>query len=388
MQTQKTHKFLLINVCVILIFLCVGCCVCSVFNYKTNFIFASSNLSSAKSMVVIEAQSNKILYSKNEKIKLPMASTTKIVTALTVLNNCSNLEELVKIDNKAVGVPGTSIYLKYGEEMKVIELLYGMMLPSGNDAATALAIYVGGSVENFTKLMNDTAKKCGANDSNFSNPHGLDDKNHYTTAYDLAKITAKALENETFKEIVTTKNIRIKGYGDQKYRYLRNKNKLLTTLAGCIGVKTGFTNNAGRCLVSACERDGLKSVCVVLNCGPMFEESFDLLSNVYNEFEKVELLKDNEILGEIGVCNGTENYVKFYVKHQFCDVIKKSEVNEIKVSYVMPKMIEAPIKKDQIIGEVQIYLKNNLLFSEKIYTMDNVKSIRIKDNFKEVLSRW
>jgi len=272
----------------------------------------ADTLTSAKSMCVIETDSSRKLYAKNEDNKVAMASTTKIVTALTVLNNCNDLDKEIKIDNRAVGVPGTSIYLKNDEVITVRELLYGMMLPSGNDAATALAYYIAKDIPAFCDLMQKTANICGAYNSSFQNPHGLDENNHYTTAHDLALITAKALENETFKEIVTTKSTRIRGATQGTYRYLKNKNRLLNTLDGCIGVKTGYTDDAGRCLVSACERKGFRTVCVVLNCGPMFEESNDLLIRSYNDYEKFTLLPSYKIIRRLTVNEGKETSVKTY----------------------------------------------------------------------------
>ena len=218
--------------------------------------------SSAGSAFVFDADSGRVFYSKNADAKRAMASTTKIATAITVIDNCQDLDAEVKIDKRAVGIEGTSIYLREGEVLTVRELLYGLMLRSGNDAAVALAIYTAGSVDEFATLMNKTAEKAGAENTNFANPHGLDNENHYTTARDLAKITAYALNNEDFAQIVSTKNIKIPSK-EEGYRFLSNKNRLLSSLEGCIGVKTGYTSKAGRCLVSAAERDGLRVVCVV-----------------------------------------------------------------------------------------------------------------------------
>ena len=185
---------------------------------------SASNMTSAKGMAVLEMNSGRVLSSHNMHTKLKMASTTKIVTALTVIENCKDLDTPFKIDDKAVGVEGTSIYLKYGEVLSARELLYGLMLRSGNDASVALALHCAESVPKFAEMMNKTAQKCGANDSNFVNPHGLDADGHYTTAYDLALITTKALQNPIFKEIVSTKNIKISG-GESGTRYLVNKNR-------------------------------------------------------------------------------------------------------------------------------------------------------------------
>jgi len=355
--------------------------------FNTKNVYADAQ-TSAKSMVVIDANTNRVLYSKNSSQKLPMASTTKIVTALTVLNRCKNLDEEVLIDDRAVGIGGTSIYLKHGETMTVRELLFGMMLPSGNDAATALAYFIGGNIPNFCEMMNLEAVKVGAYSSSFKNPHGLDEDGHYTTALDLAKITAKALENVTFKEIVTTKQTRIKGSSIGSYRYLKNKNRLLNTLDGCIGVKTGYTGKAGRCLVSACERENFKTVCVVLNCSPMFEESFDLLNLAYSEYKMCEILPEYFIVRSLPVENGKKNEVKVCSKKGFYYPIKNNEESLITFNYVLPNVLYAPINEDQIVGEVEVYLDNCLIFKEKIYTISNVKRIGVISSIKDILSNW
>lgn len=378
---KKIFKKLTIPI-VVLILLCTV-----IFGLKSGKKEISAD-SSFKAMCVIECNSSRRLYSKGETMKLPMASTTKIVTALTVLENCKDLDKEFKIDNRAVGITGTSIYLKNDEVMTARELLYGMMLPSGNDAATALAYHISNDIPTFCKLMKSTAEKCGAYNSSFDNPHGLDSSSHYTTAYDLALITAKALDNDIFKEIVTTKSTRIRGATTGTYRYLRNKNKLLSTLDGCIGVKTGFTNYAGRCLVSACERNGFRTVCVVLNCGPMFEESEKYLNMAYKEYNKVTLLPSYKIIRRISVQNGKKNYVKTFSKKSFEYPLTEKELSRIVYKYNLPNCIQAPVLKDDVVGNLEIYLDNCLLFSEKIYTMDNVKKIGVWSSIQDILSDW
>lgn len=342
---------------------------------------------SAKSMVVIESQSGRVLYGKDYELKLPMASTTKIVTALTVLENCNDLSKEIQIDNRAVGIPGTSIYLKKGEILTIEELLYGMMLPSGNDAATALAYYVGGDIPTFCNMMAITARNAGAENSSFVNPHGLDECGHYTTALDLAKITAKALQNNKFKKIVSTKSTRIRGSLPGTYRYLKNKNKLLNSLNGCIGVKTGYTDDAGRCLVSACERDFM-SVCVVLNCGPMFEESEELLEKAYDNYSNVTILPSYKLLRSIRVVDGKQDNVKVFTRREFKYPLTIDEAKRLEFRYNIPNVLNAPIKKDEVIGELEIYLDNNLLFFEKIYIMDNIQKIGVWSNIKDIISQW
>lgn len=371
--------------CLILLF--ILCFITMSINTKNKVIAEELN-SSAKAMCVIETSTSRKLYNKNDTQKLPMASTTKIVTALTVLNNCTNLDKEFVIDNRAVGIPGTSIYLKYGEVMTVRELLYGMMLPSGNDAATALALHISNDIPSFCKLMQKTAEICGAYNSSFDNPHGLDSNSHYTTAYDLALITAKALQNEVFKEVVTTKSTRIRGATEGTYRYLKNKNKLLNTLDGCIGVKTGYTGKAGRCLVSACERDNFKTVCVVLNCGPMFEESEQLLNNSYNNYKMYTIQPCYKTIRKIPVVDGRQEWVKTFTQKGFEYPLTKEEISRLEYRYDLPRIINAPVSKGEIVGKLEIYLDNYLLFSEKIYTMDSIKKIGVWSSIQDIISEW
>ena len=187
----------------------------------------------AKAMCVIEKDSGRVLADKNMNDKLAMASTTKILTAITVIQNCKNLNDIIQVNDSAIGVEGSSMYLKQGEQIKVMDLLYGLMLRSGNDSAVALAYHVGGNIEGFAKLMNETAKMIGAKNSNFVTPHGLDHKDHYTTAYDLAIITAYALNNPVFKDIVSTKEHIVQSTNKSEKRYMSNKNRLLRNLEGC-----------------------------------------------------------------------------------------------------------------------------------------------------------
>ncbi|MEG1751997.1 MAG: D-alanyl-D-alanine carboxypeptidase family protein [Clostridia bacterium] len=342
----------------------------------------------AKSAVVIEAQTGRVLFEKNKDQKLAMASTTKIVTALTVLNHCKNLKQKVKINDKAVGVEGTSLYLKKGEILTVKELLYGVMLPSGNDASLALAIHVAGSESKFCEMMEQTAKTVGANNSCFKNSHGLDAVGHYTTAHDLAKITAKALENKVFMEIVCTEYIKINGVSPDNARLLKNKNKLLGKFEGCNGVKTGFTDNAGRCFVSSAERNGLKLVCVVLNCVDMFNDSEALLENTFKNYTMHQVLLPYAFQKKVIVENGKKANVKIFSKRGFAYPILTKEVSKFEVVVDLPQTLYAPLKKEQEVGEIKIYFDNHLLFCEKLFTMDEIRSINFWDNLKEIYDRW
>ena len=348
---------------------------------------AENLYTSAVGGCVIEAESGRVLFEKNKDKKVPMASTTKIMTAITAIENCENLDEKFEISPKAVGVEGTSLYLRKGDVYSTRDLLFALMLISGNDASVAIAEHVAGSTSEFVTLMNELAKKIGANNTHFANTHGLDADGHYTTAYDLAKITAYALNNDTFREIVSTKNTKITN-GNGENRYLKNKNKLLFTLDGCIGVKTGFTNDAGRCLVSAVERNGMRLVCVVLNCGPMFEESATLLNECANRFKKVDITSLYNYNNEVEVLDGREKLAKLYTKEKFFYPLTDKEVESLEIVYTLPKFIEAPLSKDSEVGKIEVFLNKDLLFSEKVYTIDDIKSKTLWQRLKEFAERW
>lgn len=348
---------------------------------------AQTFYSSAKAMCLMESGSGRVLACKNENSQLAMASTTKIMTAITALENAKDLDEVFEISPKAVGVPGTSIYLRKGEKMTLRQLLYGLMLVSGNDASVAIGEKVGGTVNNFVDMMNKTALKIGAKNSHFDNTHGLDSKKHYTTAYDLALITSYALKNPLFKEIVSCKNIKI--VSDQgKTRYLKNKNKLLNSFVGCNGVKTGFTDDAGRCLVSSAERDGMQVVCVVLNCGPMFEECSTLMEQAFATYRLYDLTANYAFPRKIKVEEGEKDYVCVESRERFLYPLSQGELENVSYKYNLTDCVQAPVEKDSEVGKVEVYFNNDLLFEEKIFTIESVRGNTIWQKLKKVIGIW
>lgn len=230
---------------------------------------------------VLNQSTGEVLKSQNAGIRMEMASTTKVMTALVAIENAP-LELVIHVPGQAVGVEGSSIYLKKGEALTLKELLYGLMLASGNDAAIAIAIGVAGSVENFVTLMNEKAQALGANNTHFVNPHGLSVRDHYTTALDLARICAYAMKNPVFAEIVGTINYRIPLEGVPDGRYLYNKNKILAQYQGGTGIKIGYTRSSGRCLCASARRGKLSLVCVVLNDGDWFRTAMKLMDNCFS----------------------------------------------------------------------------------------------------------
>ena len=339
------------------------------------YTVSANNYIAKESTIVMEVSTGRVLSSVNQDNKMYMASTTKILTAICVIENC-NLDSSVTIKKEWCGIEGSSIYLKENEKLKVIDLLYGLMLRSGNDTAVSLACYCKGNINNFALLMNETAKKIGATNSNFVNPHGLHDDNHYTTAYDLAKITCYALKNDTFRKIVSTKNITIEN-SDGYRRVLINKNKMLSNYPDCIGVKTGYTKKAGRCLVSASNRNGMEVVCVVLNCPNMYEESCRLLDYANNNYQMKTLVSKSEVLDFVPVKNRKNNFntsgfieCAVSVLEDIILPLKRDEV--VNICYNIKKSLLAPIKSIEEVGEINIYSGNNLIFSQKVYTINNI----------------
>ena len=308
------------------------------------FVYSRESFASAQAEIAIELSTGTVLSERNAYARLPMASTTTILTAIIIIEDC-NLDEEITVPDEAVGVEGSSIYLEREEKIDIRDLLYGLMLRSGNDSAVALAIHHSGSIEKFATVMNERAKKMGAENSNFKNPSGLPDDEHYTTAYDLCTIACYAMKNEVFKEIVSTKNY------TGKYKSFVNKNKILYKYEYANGVKTGYTLKAGRCLVSSAEQNGMNIVCVVLNCPDMYERSIDIFESC---FKKYKLMKLN---------GGTI----FNFNNSLCSLRDDASFvieNNANISY----RIEA-IENCEEIAHLLIYNGNKLIFTGKLYNI-------------------
>ncbi len=327
---------------------------------------------SAAAMATMELMSERLIMEKNCHTRLPMASTTKIMTAITVIEHTKSLDKTVDIPDEAVGVEGSSIYLMHGERLSIRDLLYGLMLQSGNDCAVALAIVTGGSVEHFAEMMNDLAAQIGAFDTHFVNPHGLHDDDHYTTAYDLALISAYAMRNPVFEEIVGTK-VRKTTWKDHDYgRVITNKNKILSRFDGGCGIKTGYTKKAGRCLVAAAKRNGSTIICVVLNCGPMFEECSRLMNLAFDRLVMTDIISTNKPIKRVKVEGGERDYVDVGLESCIHYPFTKEEVQRLEIRYELPDKLNAPVNKGEKIGKVYFYLDNRLIFFEDLFTMDSV----------------
>lgn len=254
---------------------------------------ALSEAVSARSAVLIDASSGAVLFEKNSSERLPMASTTKIMTALIILEKMQ-LDEVVSVPKEATLVEGSSIYLRENEEITVETLLYGLLLESGNDAAHTLAVACSGSIEAFADEMNKKAARLGLQNTSFKNPHGLTAEGHYTTAYELARITGEAMKNPVFCKIVSTQKMLAPSLDGELTRLFLNHNKLLKYYDGAVGVKTGYTEAAGRCLVSAAEKTGFRFIAVTLNDRDDWDDHCNMLNFAFENFKTIEIAAPNE----------------------------------------------------------------------------------------------
>lgn len=369
-------------------------------------IATSSNSTSplelnARSCIVLDRLSKTIIYGKNEDSKVKMASTTKIMTATVIIENC-DLNQTVEVSKKAAGTGGSRLGLKTGDKITIRDLLYGLMLCSGNDAAVALAETAGGSVAGFSEMMNNKAKELGLYNSHFESPHGLDSDSHYTTAYELAILTDYALKNSTFASIVGTKNytITLNGYP----KNLNNTNELLGVLNGVYGVKTGFTNGANRCLVTACKRGDMDIICIVLGCDTKkfrTSDSVKLIEYAFKNFEYVNIEKlVNQKFEEWKAENHNENknYFKIYKASNSAKLeisysslsqpvipVLKSEIPSIKIDIEIAKTFEAPVLPDNVIGGISISSDSGFIDYCNIFTTNEVSKKSVYEYFVDLL---
>lgn len=280
---------------------------------------------SAQKAILMDGLTGRVLYEKQADRKSLIASTTKIMTALIVCERCYALD-LVQVPKEAVGIEGSSMYLQEGEKLTVQELLYGMMLHSGNDAATALAIYCGGSVEEFARLMNEKARELGMENTHFVNPHGLDAADHYSTARDLAVLAKAAMQNPVFAQTVSTKSVLVGN------RSLTNHNKLLWRVEGAEGVKTGYTKAAGRILVSSARRQERRLVAVTIDDGNDWADHAALYEQGFSRYHQKKILSQGQVLGTLDVFGGIEEKVEVVAVEDLYFPLAKNEEVTIRLS--------------------------------------------------------
>lgn len=326
----------------------------------------------SRAEVVIEVTSGRILCSRNEKESLPVASTTKILTAIIIIEDC-DLDARVCIPEEAAGIEGSSIYLTAGEVLTVRDLLHGLMLRSGNDCAAALALYHSGSMDKFAAVMNERARMIGAENCTFRNPHGLPQEGHLASALDMAKIAAYALRNKTFSEIVNCRQYVVEDGGCGYARTLTNKNKMLSLYEGADGVKTGYTKEAGRCLVSSATREGMRLVCAVLDSPDMYNRSAELLDDCFARYSMRELFNGEKFEREIPTDGTAGKKCRVSCFGQFFYPLAEGEEKFVEVRETLPDILALPVHKGDETGKIDVYLQNQLIFSEKIVSIMDVQ---------------
>lgn len=323
---------------------------------------------SAVSAIVIEAQTGTVLYEKNADERRAMASTTKIMTALLTIE-AGDLDREFTVDPLAIMVEGTSMGLREGDRVSRRDLLYGILLPSGNDAANAAAVSVSGSISAFVKLMNEKAQQLGLTDTHFVTPSGLDADGHYTTARELAKLTAYAMRDETFREVVSCRSAQVE-FGNPPYmRTLYNSNKMLARYDGAVGVKTGFTDNARRCLVSAAERDGAMLIAVTLNAGDDWNDHTKMLDYGFTQVSAVPL--DVSCDSRVAAA-GTGESVGVYA-HADTLALTAQQRGRLQRRVLLPGFVYGGIEKGCRLGEIQFILDGNVVKSCPLYADSTIQ---------------
>lgn len=340
--------------------------------------FPVSSTASATAFVLMDADTGEVLAGRNSDLPLPMASTTKIMTCIVALEEGILSDEVV-IPKEAVGVEGSSIYLTKDEKLSLEELLYGLMLESANDAAVAIACHISGSVDAFVEKMNAKACAIGMNHSMFQNPHGLPTDSHYSTARDLSKLMKYSLQNEVFCEVISTKTKNISA-PNEKTRYLSNHNKLLRLYEDCIGGKTGFTKAAGRCLVSAAERDGKTLICSTLGDPDDWRDHMSLYDYGFSQYSTRVLSEAGAYQFSVPVVGGEKSEIVIFNRDSFSLSLRDSE--KIDCRFEVPKFVYAGVNAGDVIGSVVLLRDQKEIKRLPLFSQETVLSR------KESLSFW
>jgi len=344
-----------------------------------------------KAAVLMDAASGRVLYSKNMNNRLPPASLTKIMTAMLVVEN-GDLDQNVQASKHAVETGESTIYLQVGETLTVRELLYACMLPSANDASTALAETIAGSDGTFVELMNQRASQLGMADTHFCNPHGLEKAEHYTSAYDLALLTRQAMTYPIFRQVVATKRMSLPWAGRNEPRIILNENRLLYRYKGTIGVKTGYTKKAGNCVVGAARKGDLELIAVALNSSTVYEDLQQMLDYGFTHYEMVNLQNADQISAQITVLSGKVKMVTAIPASDLLVAVKPQEKDKLSYKIVPNSKVSTPLKIGDPLGACIIYLNNkevrriNLIAASEVPLKKHFWS-SIYDDFKLLFSK-
>ncbi len=326
---------------------------------------------SAETAVLIDAFSGRVLYDRRMDAHMYPASTTKIMTAMLAVEE-GDPQESVTVSENAAGQEGSSVYLEAGEKISMKDLLYGMMLRSGNDAATAVAEAIGGDTETFAAMMNERAASLGLRNSHFVNPSGLQNEDHYSSAYDLAMITREALKNDLFRQIVSSKTYQAQRQGAEAYKYFYNKNKTVFQYEGATGIKIGYTTAAGRCLVASAEREGTELIAVVLNDPDWFEDAYRLLDYGFEAFRRVTVAKGERPLISAAVMQGEQDVVRIGADSDIICLQPKGEVSDLGIIYDVPEAVKAPVSRWEPAGRMKIYSDGEYICSKDLYYLEDI----------------
>ncbi|WP_232463385.1 D-alanyl-D-alanine carboxypeptidase family protein [Tumebacillus avium] len=354
-------------------------------------LYAEEVSVSAHSAAVIDVQTGRVLYEKNGDEKMLIASLTKIITAIVAIESGVDLNSTVTVSSRASGKEGSSIYLKVGEKQKLIDLLYAVMLRSGNDAATAVAEHVGKTEAGFVELMNKKVEELGLKQTHFANPHGLDAEGHYSSAHDMAVLTAYALRNPVFAEIVKTKVKSIPMPGEAWDRKMYNKNKMLNRYDGADGVKTGYTKAAGRCLASSATKDGRQIAVLTLDASSDWNDHANLLNYGFEKYKFMPVVKEHDVLQTVPVEDGMKKEVDVVIGHEFNFPLRESEQEKLTRKIELDDSLDAPIAAGQKVGEMKIYFDERLVGAVPILAghdvMEETFWQKMKGLFTSMISR-
>lgn len=340
---------------------------------------------SAKAAVLIERSTGNILLAAQENLPLPMASTTKVMTALLALE-LGNMEDVVTVGRNAYGVPGTSIYLSEGEKITLRDLLYGLLLASGNDAAVAIAEHIGGDVDTFCRMMTERARELGCTQTVFINPHGLPVQGHQTTAYELALIAREAMNHSLFREIVSTRRASIPWEGRSYHRILNNKNRLLTDYEGATGIKTGYTKAAGRCLVFGAQRNGMEVIGVVLCCGDWFEEAARLMDLGFAKYEFFTAYAQGESVRRLPVQDGVAETVGIVTGGTLGAPLPKGYLPALELD--LPDALPAGMEAGETVGTARLMLEGRVLASVPLVAGETIGQRNYRYELERLLQLW
>lgn len=337
----------------------------------------------AKSAIVIEAATGKVLYEKNANDRRYPASTTKIMTLITALEE-GNINDVITASDAAATTEGSTLWLTAGEQLPMLDMLYGIMLVSGNDATVAVAEHISGSVPAFAQLMTNKAQALGATHTHFANSSGLPDVNHYTTAADMAKITAYGYKLPLFAQIVATKEKTMPWQGKEHDRDLFNENRMLWLYDGANGAKTGYTEDAGRCLVSAANRNGVQLIAVVFDSEKMWDDSIAMLDYGFAHVHGQTIIKQGDILKNVKVLEGKDSdAVPLYAQSEITIPVIDGNEDDFTTVIDAPDKLNAPLEQGQVVGHAKVLYQDKEIGSTDLVVQSTVEK---KSLFKLLLS--